>query len=143
MIYFLYLGFALALGIWASNKGRSGIGWFLLACLISPILAVVFFIATDQVEQPSNPQEKNLQRVKCPYCAEHVLPEAIKCKHCGSQLPLQVIQPFPEPEVQSDAVEIHEFHDDLHTRSTEKKFYIGLFITGLLVMILLIYFYAE
>ena len=141
--FFLWLGLAVALGVWASNKGRSGFGWFVLACLISPLLAFVFFFATDQVESPSNSSERNQKRVKCPYCAELVLPEAVKCKHCGSQLSATIEEPVPTPESKSDVTDQSTVYDDVYTRSTEKKFYIGLFVFGLLGMILIIYFHSR
>jgi len=35
--------------------------------------------------------------VKCPYCAELVKREAVKCKHCGSDLTTHLQDSFPNP----------------------------------------------
>jgi hypothetical protein len=40
----LWLVFAIVVGYAASTKGRSGVGWFLLAVLISPLIAVIFLL---------------------------------------------------------------------------------------------------
>jgi hypothetical protein len=45
----VYFGCLVAVGIAASRRGRNGIGWFLLACLISPLLAwLLLFFLTQQ-----------------------------------------------------------------------------------------------
>jgi len=92
-IIFFWLLFALAVGMIASNRGRSGFGWFILACLISPLLAVILVMlcadlsATAQRPNPAT-------HVKCPDCAELILKEAKVCKHCGCRL----VPQNPEPE---------------------------------------------
>jgi hypothetical protein len=39
IIFLFWIGFAVIVGIAASHRGRSGLGWGLLAILISPLLA--------------------------------------------------------------------------------------------------------
>jgi len=83
-----WLLFAVAVGIFASNRGRSGIGWFFLSVLISPLLGLIFCAVFKNLNEPSlaaTPSEKTHR--KCPLCAEFVLPEATICKHCRSPLP--------------------------------------------------------
>lgn len=78
---------AIAVGIWASNKGRSGFGWFLLAMLLSPLLGFIFCAIAKDLSRPvvdSAPSDKT--HMKCPACAEYVLPAAIMCRHCGESL---------------------------------------------------------
>lgn len=81
--------FSLAVGFLASSRGRSGLAWFFLALLISPLVAFVIVMMTKNLR----PEQRHAAlapgpttHVKCPSCAEWVLPEAIKCKHCGSTL---------------------------------------------------------
>ena len=87
MFAFLWIGFAIAVGVWASNRGRHGFGWFLIACAISPILAGVFLAVTKnkatEEEKPTSIEETH---VRCVQCAEFVLPQAKICKHCGATL---------------------------------------------------------
>ena len=75
MFPFLWIGFAIAVGVWASNRGRHGFGWFLIACAISPILAGVFLAVIQ-----------NNAQFRCWQCAEFVLKQARKCKHCDAEL---------------------------------------------------------
>ena len=59
------------------NRGRPGIVGFLAGFLLGP-LGIILALVT-----PSN-------LPKCPYCAEHVRPEAIVCKHCGRDFPAEL-----------------------------------------------------
>lgn len=66
---------SIAVGAVAARKDRSGFGWFLLAIVISPLIAIVFLIAAG---------EGNVTR--CPLCAERVKAKAQICPHCHSEL---------------------------------------------------------
>lgn len=123
---FFWIGFAIAIGVWASNRGRHGFGWFLLACIISPLLAGIFLAVTknkaESNQQSRGPSERT--HVRCPQCAEFVLPEALKCKHCGEQL-------TPDPNYQQRQVqqEITSKNEDT------KNLVIGIcFIVGLILL---------
>jgi hypothetical protein len=76
----------------ASKKGRSAGSWFVLGLLFS----VFALFAAWLVNPIGIDQEKSLEIAKkfgvsslyrkCPMCAEIVNIEAIKCKHCQSDL---------------------------------------------------------
>ncbi len=96
----IWLSFGLVAAIIASSKGRSVGGWFFLGLLLGPFSLVVGFLPSI-----SSVSESRAQRIgesgdykKCPFCAEVVRREAIKCKHCGSEIPATPIeQEEPKP----------------------------------------------
>jgi hypothetical protein len=49
-IAFFYFGFACVCGVLANTRGRNGFGWFVLALLMSPILAGAFLLALPKGE---------------------------------------------------------------------------------------------
>jgi hypothetical protein len=87
-IAIIWLFFAVLVGIYASRQGRSGLGWFLLATVISPLLAILLCLALGPLKtsanSPSMPSPAT--HVKCPDCRELVLHDARVCKHCGAKL---------------------------------------------------------
>ncbi|MGH6624313.1 MAG: hypothetical protein ACREBN_10090 [Burkholderiaceae bacterium] len=96
-----WLMFAIVVGVAASSRGRSGFGWFLLAVVISPLIALLLVLVMPKkvAAQPAAaaaPAPVVIEdRVKCPECAELVLREAKKCKHCGVALVPQPVEPAP------------------------------------------------
>jgi rRNA maturation protein Nop10 len=82
---------AVVVAVIAASRGRSGFGWFLLACVISPLLAVILVLALGSPSKGPTAQT----HTKCPECREFVLRDARKCKHCGAALALP--PPLPEP----------------------------------------------
>jgi uncharacterized membrane protein YhdT len=49
-IFVIWSVFAFLVGIAASSRGRSGAGWFLLAVIISPLIAILFVLALPNLK---------------------------------------------------------------------------------------------
>ncbi len=70
----------------AGNKGRSGCAWFAMGLLLGP-LGLIWALV-----MPSNHATLEEQAIlsgeysKCPYCAELIRSEAVKCRYCGSEV---------------------------------------------------------
>ncbi|MBZ0105418.1 MAG: zinc ribbon domain-containing protein [Sulfuricella denitrificans] len=74
-------------GIIASNKGRSGFGFFILALLLSPLIGIIMaLVVKSHVSSDGQPAPSANTHVKCPDCKELILKDARVCKHCGCKL---------------------------------------------------------
>lgn len=94
-----WLFFAVLVGIYADRRGRSGFGWFLLAVLISPLLAGLLCLVLGPLKTSIELGAPNPEtHVKCPDCRELVLRDARVCKHCGAQLVPHEAQAAAAPE---------------------------------------------
>lgn len=83
--------FSIVAGIIAGSRGRSGIGYFALSVVLSPLVGIILAAAMPSLAKPAtattdgtaaNPADY----VSCPACRELVRWDASKCKHCGTAL---------------------------------------------------------
>ena len=81
----LALGLVLAVGVWlvlsiaaaiyAARLRRTGVGWFFLSLILSPLIVVAFLLALGRRET-----------LFCPYCAEPIREEATRCPYCRGEI---------------------------------------------------------
>ena len=104
---FFWIAFCLAVGMFADNRGRSGIGWFFFSLFLSPLLGFIFVAVNSNVKEQqvrvsverekrektakTLEKEKAVAREKaeeiakskiCPQCAETVKAAAKICRFC-------------------------------------------------------------
>ncbi len=83
---------AIVVAVIASNRGRSGFGWFLLSLVLSPLICLILVLALGKTGAAAAPRDEAGQvittesHVRCPDCRELVRRDARKCKHCGTAL---------------------------------------------------------
>ncbi len=95
--FIFWLVFSVVVAIGAAGRGRHGPGWFLLS--ISPLLAfLLLMMLPSRSKSAGAPETQELR--KCPACAELILREAKKCKHCGSDV--EPVAPAKEASVTYD-----------------------------------------
>ena len=84
---FFWLLFSVIVGWFAHQKGRSGIAFFLIAIVISPMIGlIVVLIIKPSDEVMEQRMLLSGEGKTCPFCAEVVRSEAVTCKHCGKDI---------------------------------------------------------
>jgi len=80
-----WLLFSILVAVLAARRGRSGLGWFVISALLSPLFAGLLVLILPSKSVPVG-APTTATHVRCPDCRELVLKDARKCKHCGTQL---------------------------------------------------------
>lgn len=84
---FIWLFSCIGAAIVASNKGRDGMGWFLIGAILGPIGFILSLVVAGNEENLQNSAIESGQFKTCEYCAELVKAQAKICKHCGKDFP--------------------------------------------------------
>ena len=100
---------SILVGVIASAQNKSGIGFFFLSLVISPLISLIVLLMigsknSNSIEAESYSTNTRPSDTKvCPYCAELIKKEAIYCKHCKKDLEIKSIS-----QIDSGSTNLHK-----------------------------------
>jgi len=106
----------------AQNKGHNFLIWWIFGAalfIVALPLAILLKPNTKEMEQHLL---QNSELKKCPYCAEIIKKEAIVCKHCGRDLPIQEYTTQLASEQLSHGRAISDYLSDAEVLAREGNF---------------------
>lgn len=86
MLVSIWLLFGVISSIVAVSKGRSGCGWLTLGVVLGPFGFALALMAGPNKTALEEHALKSGDMKMCPYCAELIATNAVKCKFCGENL---------------------------------------------------------
>ena len=89
MLVFGWIFLAFMVGALAKGNGHKFWDYFSISCLLSPAVGIIWLFAVGKNHEALEQRGIKAQiLVRCPFCKETIKSDAIKCKHCGSDIPL-------------------------------------------------------
>ncbi len=89
-VVLFWFGFAIAVGVLASNRGRSGFAWFLISVVISPLLGFIFVLVMENLSAKQDLKNQlyfdSFNQFQCPYCLERINKGSQICRFCRSDV---------------------------------------------------------
>ena len=98
----------------APMKGRPGAPWAGLGFLFGPLAVLAILVMPKTDETKAKDQLRRGQLTLCPFCKEAIKPDAVKCKHCHSDLSKSAT---PEPNERTAHAQLQDaiYNHDLGT----------------------------